>query len=732
MAGDNIGQKAKKVLVTGIGQCSSLGNGVQSFWSALLSAKSGLRTFHLEHGLRKVLAIGAPLHAVDVTTEDKMRWFLRSSLCEALHDAGFNGMSAIRGSAVVAGSNFGDHYQFLKHGDFFRSFRDIIEDQGFVGEFWGVSTACASGIGALGLASDLIKFGESDIVVICAYDFISPYNYLGLASLRALSSDTIRPFDRNRSGTVLGEGVAAFVLESETSAAARNVHSYGEILGYGISNDAHHFTAPEPSGMGMRIAMNQALCEAGLKTEKIDHVNAHGTGTRYNDHVETLSIHQIFGPKAVSVPITTVKTAIGHTMGAAGAFGCMATLLSLRDGMVPPILNFTESDPECDLDYVFHVSRAVPMRTAMCNSYGLWGCNASMVLGKSDKPRRQPVRKKVLKKNTVGVSIMGLGPVSSMGIGIDKFAAFWGEKIKSTGTSLPVEGFNIRNFVQLKTQCLDRVSGMALAASALALNDAGWAARTPDPRMGFVMGTAYGNMATLQQHHDDPNTSPLRFVHTFINASAGLTSQVLGLRGAHCILCSGPVAGLQAIRYAIHLLLSNKADRVICGGADSLLFWQNQLKSTAFGQYCLSEGAGMLALQRSNKLMGRRRIEITSIGIGSGNDADSLLFHHALHRALEGAKIDASSIGAVILASPLSKESADSERSALLRCNISSEKWIDLSARLGITGAAHGGLAMIAASHLLKEGKKSCVLVNGFSEKQCMSFVIRRVDDDQL
>ena len=367
----------RTALITGLGQCSSLGVGVASFWSALTAGRSGLCP--VERLAPGAPALAAPLRLPeDVPVPQRLPAALRGAILEAAADAGLP--ESRRASAtVVAGSNFGDAEGYPSHGDFLRPLREALAELGFGGELWALSTACASGAGILGIAADLVRHEQAELVLVCAYDAITPYNYGGLHALHAVSPDTIRPFDRRRSGTLLGEAVAALVVEAGPLPADRPA-PYAEIAGYGISNDAHHFTAPEPTGIGIRTAMHQALEEAGLQGAAVDHLNAHGTGTPHNDVVESRAVRAVFGSGADGIAVTSIKAAVGHTMGAAGALECLTTVLSLRHGLVPPVLNFAEPDPDCDLDYVVGRTRPAALRTAMSNSYGLWGCNASVVL----------------------------------------------------------------------------------------------------------------------------------------------------------------------------------------------------------------------------------------------------------------------------------------------------------------------------------------------------------------
>lgn len=374
------------IVVTGMGQCSSLADHVPAFWSALVSGKSGVKPLSVVKPVGKGLGAALPDGGGDEAMPARLARAIDSAIGEALSDARVTGCAALkREAAVVAASNFSDVHRWCRDGDFFQPMRKVVADHGLGGEFWGISTACASGVGALGPAAELIRYEGVPLAVVCAYDGIYRYTYEGMASLQVLSGDQIRPFDERRSGTLLGEGAGAIVLEARHHAEARGAKIYTEMIGYGISNDAHHFTAPEPGGAGICNAMAQVLAEAGIDACEVDHFNAHGTGTSHNDRIETTAIRATFGEFAHTIPVTSIKPAIGHCMGAAGLLEVIAAILSLRDQVVPPTLNSSSRAPECDLDYVFEKRRPMAMNTVMSNSYGLWGCNASVAFRNADR-----------------------------------------------------------------------------------------------------------------------------------------------------------------------------------------------------------------------------------------------------------------------------------------------------------------------------------------------------------
>ncbi len=335
-----------------------------------------------------------------------------------------------------------------------------------------------------------------------------------------------------------------------------------------------------------------------------------------------------------------------------------------------------------------------------------------------------------------GIVVAGLGPVSSLGIGISAFAASaWEAKKRVTEKSgnayRQIEGFNVHDYVNLKTQCLDRASGMALAASALAIEDAGWSEHPCDPtRVGLVLGTAHGNASVMEIYRDLNTPSPLRFVHTFINTPGGLTCQVLKLRGVHSVLCSGPLASLQAIRYACHLLVSNKADRILCGGVDSLRSYPYPPDPAVPERNRVTgEGAGMIALQRGKEATGRYYAELAGIGVECGSMPEPSLFKEALRRALHSNGISAQDLGAVVLATDPSGQYADIERTALLDFGIDDDRWVEFAAMTGDTAAAHGGLSAIVASVLLRNTSDyKYIAVNGFHNNQCIIMLFRGAD----
>jgi 3-oxoacyl-[acyl-carrier-protein] synthase II len=255
-----------------------------------------------------------------------------------------------------------------------------------------VVTACSTGADALGQAMRLIQRGEAEVMIAGGSEAaIVPIGVAAFCAARAMSTRNeepgraSRPFDAERDGFVMGEGVGVLILESLEHAKARGARIYAELLGYGMSADAYHITQPDPEGDGALRCMRNAIRDAGLQPTDIHYINAHGTSTRYNDAKETLAIKRLFGDYAYQLPVSSTKSVIGHLLGAAGAVEAAATVLALQHQILPPTINYEYPDPECDLDYVPNEPRPAQLRYAMSNSFGFGGHNTALVFGRCEE-----------------------------------------------------------------------------------------------------------------------------------------------------------------------------------------------------------------------------------------------------------------------------------------------------------------------------------------------------------
>ncbi len=254
---------------------------------------------------------------------------------------------------------------------------DSANDRGWSAPSQIIANACASGTNAVGHAFRLVRAGKYARVLCGGYDALSEMVFVGFDSLQASTAERIRPFDKNRTGLVLGEGAALLALEEMESAKRRGAAILAEVTGYGISTDNHHLTQPHPSGIGPRQAMERALADARRSPAEIDYINAHGTATTFNDATEGAAIAQIFGDR---VPVSSTKSMMGHSLGAAGAIEAVFSILALRGNFLPPNINYAEADPAWALDIVANTAREARVRCVVSNSFGFGGTNASIVL----------------------------------------------------------------------------------------------------------------------------------------------------------------------------------------------------------------------------------------------------------------------------------------------------------------------------------------------------------------
>jgi 3-oxoacyl-[acyl-carrier-protein] synthase II len=256
----------------------------------------------------------------------------------------------------------------------------VASELGFCGPNLVIPTACAAGNYALAHAVENIRNDEAEVMLAGGSDAFSRITYTGFARLGAIAPERCQPFDKNRKGMIPGEGAAVLVLERLDRALARGARVYAELVGYGLTCDANHMTAPQ--GDGAARAMQIAMADAGVTPEQVGYISAHGTGTAVNDRIETLAVKQAFGAAAARVPMSSIKSMLGHTMGAASAIEAAACVLAVRDDRIPPTVNYETQDPECDLDYVPNTARAQTVEVAMNNAYAFGGNNASVLFRK--------------------------------------------------------------------------------------------------------------------------------------------------------------------------------------------------------------------------------------------------------------------------------------------------------------------------------------------------------------
>ena len=410
----------RRVAVTGMGMVSPAGNSVQASWDAIRSGRNGIGPIEIFDVSEFSTRFGGMVKDFDcadyLSPKDSRRMdvFIHYGIAagaQAMKDAGLEGggwNSERAGAAIGSGiggivaiektslqiSDTGPRKvsPFFVPGSIINMISGNLSMQfGLRGPNIAVATACATGTHNIGLAANMISLGQADIMLTGGAEMATcPVGLGGFCAARALSTRNgepqraSRPWDKDRDGFVLGDGAGMLVLEELEHAKARSATIHAELIGFGMSGDAHHATAPAPGGKGAALCMSNALNDAGINPEQVDYINAHGTSTVAGDVAETQAIKSVFGAHARSLSISSSKSMIGHLLGAAGSVEAIISILAIRDGIAPPTINLDEPDPECDLDYVPHSGREQDIRIVLSNSFGFGGTNGSLIFSRLD------------------------------------------------------------------------------------------------------------------------------------------------------------------------------------------------------------------------------------------------------------------------------------------------------------------------------------------------------------
>lgn len=406
----------RRVVITGLGAVTPLGNDMDTTWKALIEGRSGVAAITRFDASAFACCIAGEVKRFDplrfmgpkeVHKTDPVIQYALAAALMAAEDAQLTVTphSALR-TGVLVGSGRGGVMTYEKNlaalrsrgpravSPFVTAMTLVNMASGYIsmklsakGPCLDVSTACATGTHAVGEAMKIIQRGDAEVMIAGGAEAaLTPLILAGFCQAKALSlrngepGKASRPFDRDRDGFVLAEGAGVLILEELGHATKRRARIYAELAGYGLSSDAYHYTRPDPEGEGPARALALAIADAGLRPEDIDYVNAHGTSTLSNDRIETLAIKKVFGPQAKRVAVSASKSMLGHMLGAAGAVEAAVTALAIHDGAVPPTINYEHPDPECDLDYVPNQARQGTLRAALSNSLGFGGINACLCL----------------------------------------------------------------------------------------------------------------------------------------------------------------------------------------------------------------------------------------------------------------------------------------------------------------------------------------------------------------
>jgi 3-oxoacyl-[acyl-carrier-protein] synthase II len=409
-------KSGKRVVITGLGAVTPVGNDMKTTWENLVNGVSGVEKITAFDATNLPCQIAAEVKEFDPTVymnkKDARRLgafiqYAFASAHQAVEEAGLDFSAedptriGLEVSSALGGIETIEVQSVLLDKKGFKNVHPTLIPATLINMipcFIGIEmniqgptnssvTACATGISSVGEAMRRIMWGEAEVMLSGATDSaVTPLAVVGFSRLGALSTRNntphraITPFDADRDGTILGAGATVMVLESLDHAEDRGAKILAEVIGYAMTGDAHHIAAPEPNGVGATRSMVNALKDAGLEANQIDYIAAHGTGTPLNDISETLAIKRAFGDAAYNIPISSIKSMTGHMLGAAGALSCAAIVKAMQDGVVPPTVGLEKPDPKCDLDYVPNQARKIDVTYAMANAFGFGGQNASIIL----------------------------------------------------------------------------------------------------------------------------------------------------------------------------------------------------------------------------------------------------------------------------------------------------------------------------------------------------------------
>lgn len=584
-------KKTIRCVITGLGVVSAIGNNVKECWANILASKSGIdhtRSLDTENCYADYAAeVKKP--TVNDPSLDRCAALCLQATDEAMKDASlgdFNGdprTGVIMGSCVGGGRSLESYYRNgRKKEDVLKMpissvANHVAEKVNAGGVVTNVANACAAGTISVAYASDLIRAGKADVVIAGGADAFSSVPYAGFLSLHALDENSCSPFNHSH-GITLGEGAGALVVESYEHAVARGAHIYCEVLGAGISSDAHHITAPRPDGEGQMSAIRQAIAHSGLTEKDIDYVNAHGTGTAKNDEAEFLSLHTIFDGKNDGLSVSSTKAMMGHCLGAAGAIEAVFAVKALQENVVPPTLGFSEEDLAVlkekagKIDFTPNVPVKKELNAVMNNSFAFGGNNASIVFGK--KPTDIPAD-----ADRRDVAITGIGLVTPLGNGKDAYVSAIAEDKRleesETASKIGVADYDAQGLKMAFYRKLDHLSQLQAVSGMDALRDGKLTVTDENSgRIGMIVGTSEGAMGPsldFQKHiteRGNAGGSAFNFPNTVYNAAGGYLSICSGIKGYNVTVTNGAQSGLSSTAYALQVIRNGWEDAMIATGTD--------------------------------------------------------------------------------------------------------------------------------------------------------------------
>ena len=652
---------SNRCVITGLGMISAVGDNVKECWESVLASRSGIdhtTTVDTENCYSDYAAEvrSAGWDCIPGTEGmDRVSRLCIKAVDEAIKDSGlgdFGGsgrVSVIMGSCVGGVVSAEKYYTAEKKKELIPQMPiSAIASQAAAwchagGAVTNVANACAAGTISIAYAADLIRAGKADIVVAGGADAFASVPYAGFTSLHALDADPCSPFN-HLSGITLGEGAGALIVESFEHAVERGARIYCEVLGSGVTSDAHHITAPRPDGECQMNAIRTAIESSGLTEADIGYVNAHGTGTAKNDEAEFLSLHTIFDGKNDDLSVSSTKAMTGHCLGAAGAVEAVFAVKALTENTVPPTLGFSDEDlvkleeRAGKLDFCPNVPRSKKLTNVMSNSFAFGGNNASIVFSKQQgdvKPF----------ESIKGAAITGLGIVTPAGSGKDSYVSLCnGASAMKAGDAVCSEaGKEQYDELGLKMafyRKLDHFSQLQCVSGMYALKDGGYEITAENAsQTGIIVGTSEGALSPvcdfemLIAEKGNANGSAFKFPNTVYNAAGGYLSICSGIKGYNVTATNGAQSGLFSVAYALDVIRSGKQKAMLATGTDE----NNGIMQELFGglglaaegcvmpyegkdKFTLSDGSTSLLIEEKASAEARgAKVYAYVLGSGSAN-----------------------------------------------------------------------------------------------------------------
>lgn len=731
-----------RIVITGLGLTCAIGGNADECFDNAVKGVVGIREVKsVEHSKCYAHIGGEYPDFVTPAGEDRASALAIKAAREAVADAGLDVKKEADRVSVMIGSCVGGAVTIEK---FYRDYvadpakasgedvlkmpiaaiaNNVAREFGAQGVVDNVANACAAGTMSVAVAADLIREGKADVVIAGGSDPMSSLAYSGFHALHALDDEPCRPFNKSK-GIALGEGAGILVVESYEHAKARGAKIYCEILGSGVSCDAHHITAPSPDGEGMQAAMERSLEHSGIAAADVDYINAHGTGTPLNDASELGAMLRVFGNGGKAAASST-KSMVGHCLGAAGSVEAVFCVKAIERGIMPPTVGYTEEDKAAmrekagDFDFVPNTGKERDVAYVQSNNYAFGGNNASIIYAKEDAPRA------LTAPTAERVYITGIGVVSPLGntVGayVDSFKAGapahtceqCGDRVSAVGK----EDFDAVGIKLNFYRKLDKLSQMTCVSGKNALMDAGLTVdETNAKKIGIVAGTSDGpqtDIANFQKGIIAAGTqsgSAFLFPNTVYNAAPGYLSIAAGVKGYNVTYANGAASGIAAVAYAKRALLTTQNDVMLAVGADEDSETVHMLyeKVGAVGAgMTLGDGAVTLALEKessANARGARKYAEVLGSGFahcavefGKFGCADKL--KEAIAAALAESGVNAADIGTVMTLSNGLNSLAAVEKDAL--ADFKHADKIDVRAGVGEARAAASALEVAHAALLL-------------------------------